>query len=707
MRLSLLWAACLVPLAVGQSSNFLPGCDPDPEVHRILEEKLDPKGLEKLKHAERVQRTYQVLGDLIGQYPRAVEPHRRLIQSGRLSDPKRFPSILERYRTQAATNPDDPLAVYLAGAALYRTDTDESICMLEQALAEAPDFPWPALQLAEIYAGGKRVDKKKAADYIAAFFALCPDSAGRQAHWILSKSRASEVQAKVARVLRERLVKEADPKRLREFEILWGLEFRTRPPQEHGPLRKQVAKDVKRLESLNPSPDAGWLAFLKKAYKQSGASPETTAALDELILREFPTSLEAFLIASERWRKENKVPDDHGEAEAWKKYQENYRAVVNKWRQRFSEVHFLEHLYFTAVSADETISKEEGLAALEGYLKFIEKQPPEPYNYLRAAEFLIDHEWQLDRALALLQTGHAVIPEGFKARWLQNDDLPDDERDRMEKALEGTRVGIEGTIVKAAILAGRPDAVESIRSSIEVPIPEDKKAKSTYWHHRGLLAYLEGRKADALTYYQSALHARLVRPRPRRGRVRDFLTGDAKALWKELGGTEEAWAMWSKPAVPKVEELTEGRWKKATKQLPAFEIADLSGNIWRLESLEGKSVLINLWATWCGPCQAELPKLQELYDEVKDRKDLQIITLNIDEELGLVDPFLKEKGYTFPVLSAYNFVLGLLDLVGIPQNWIIDPTGKWRWTQFGYESSAENWVESMIRRLESVKQVEK
>ena len=673
----------------------------------FLDENLDPKELQKLKHTERVERTDQVLSGLIARYPRTVELHRRLIQSSRLSDPRRFHSILERYRTQAAANPDDPLALYLVGSALYQTDTDESIRLLEQALAKAPDFSWPALQLAEVYAGGKRADKGKAADYIAAFFARCPDSAGRQAHWILSKSGATEVQSKVARAVRERLVKETDPKRLREFETLWGLEFRTHPPQEHEPLRKQVAKDVKRLESLNPSPDARWLAFLKKGYKQSGASHETIAALDESILREFPTSLEAFLITSERWRKENKAPDDHGDAEAWKKYNENFRAVVNEWRQRFSEVHFLEQVYFTAVSADVTISKEDGLAALEGYLKFIEKQRPEPYNYLRAAEFLIDHGWQLDRALALLSTGHAVVPEGFKARWLQNDNLPDDERDRMEEGLEGARVGIEGTIVKAAILAARPEAVQSIRSSIEGAIPEDKKAKSTYWHHRGLLAYLDGRKADALTYYQSALHARLDKPRSHRGRVRDFLTADAKALWKELGGTEEAWAMWSKPAIPKVEELTEGRWKKATKELPAFDLADLSGNTWRLESLEGKSVLINLWATWCGPCQAELPKLQELYKEVEGRKDLEIITFNIDEELGLVDPFLKEHGYTFPVLPAFNFVLGLLDSVGIPQNWIIDPAGEWRWTQFGYRSSDENWVESMIQRLESVKEVKK
>jgi thiol-disulfide isomerase/thioredoxin len=169
-----------------------------------------------------------------------------------------------------------------------------------------------------------------------------------------------------------------------------------------------------------------------------------------------------------------------------------------------------------------------------------------------------------------------------------------------------------------------------------------------------------------------------------------------------MGGTETAWELWSKPSAAKGEELAEGRWQKPKKTLPPFELAVLSGKTWRLKDLEGKSLLINVWATWCGPCQAELPHLQQLYEKVKDRTDVQVLTFNIDEELGLVEPHLKEKGYTFPVLTAYNFVMSLLDSIGIPQNWIIDPKGSWRWTQFGFGGGAD-WVESMIERLESVK----
>jgi thiol-disulfide isomerase/thioredoxin len=121
-----------------------------------------------------------------------------------------------------------------------------------------------------------------------------------------------------------------------------------------------------------------------------------------------------------------------------------------------------------------------------------------------------------------------------------------------------------------------------------------------------------------------------------------------------------------------------------------------------VKSLNGKVVLINLWATWCGPCNAKLPQLQKLYDQAKGRPDLQILTFNIDEDLGLVEPFVKEKGYTFPVVPAYSYVVNLLNGYAIPQNWVLSPKGDWEWTQVGYGSD-DAWVKDMLAKLDAVK----
>ena len=109
---------------------------------------------------------------------------------------------------KAAQHPDDPLALYLAGVALIGKDSPTRVRLLEQAKAKGSQFPWPALELAFFYSGGKRVDKQKASENIAAFFHGCPDSADREAQRMLAKAGSTELQTSVATALRARLAKE-------------------------------------------------------------------------------------------------------------------------------------------------------------------------------------------------------------------------------------------------------------------------------------------------------------------------------------------------------------------------------------------------------------------------------------------------------------------------------------------------------------------
>jgi len=201
-----------------------------------------------------------------------------------------------------------------------------------------------------------------------------------------------------------------------------------------------------------------------------------------------------------------------------------------------------------------------------------------------------------------------------------------------------------------------------------------------------------------------ALQTRVVFPKGWHGKLLDDLTDEAHALWKAQGGTERAWAVWSKPPSGEADCLAEGHWEKATRTIPAFELSDLAGKTWRLKDLGGKTLLITLWATWCGPCEGELPHLQKFYEKVKQRSDLQVLALDLDEDLGLVAPYLKEKGYTFPVLPAYSTAVNLLDGLAIPQNWIVDSQGVWRWKQIGYGGGTDaDFEQEMLARLEPTK----
>jgi len=667
--------------------------------------KLDSSDLDKLKYAEQVARQHAVLDELIAKYPRELEPYQRLIDFTRWNEPDQFPALQARFKNQAAQHPDNALALYLAGVVLFRTDTPESIRLLEEAKAKAPGFAWPDLQLATIYSAGELVDKKKSAEHLASFFSRCPSSVDRAAQRMLSKVGDNTLQVRVAAALRTRLTSETDPDRLKDYETLWGLEFRSHPPQEHAALRQQIAQDLKRLEALNPKPDASWVAFLKTGYKQSGASEATITALDDRILKEFPASASVSDILYERWDKAHKKPEDPNDP-AWAAYNLAYKEAVRGWIRDFPEVsYFSREAWFYAIDNDETISEKEGIAALDHYLKAEnDYNSPESYFYLNGAEFLLDHKWQPERALELLRRAQPFLAKE-QERDARNDDLSADDQEQADKLAVYYQQNFAGLMLRAARQAGRPGEVQALRASIEGAPPTARTRLSDYWLNRARLAVLENRKADGLTYYQLSLQTRVSPPAPWRGRLVDNLTDEARALWKELGGSEVAWSLWSKPAAAKPQELAQGRWEKPKKQLPSFELADLSGKTWTLKTLEGKSILINLWATWCGPCNVELPHLQKLYEKLKDRADIQILTFNIDEDLGLVEPFMKEKGFTFPVLPAYSFTLGLLDGIGIPQNWVVDPRGDWRWTQLGFDG-APDWGETVIQRLESVKKSE-
>lgn len=702
MRVSLFLIAMssLAPVCSAQGS--LPACESIPEVRQAIKDKLRSADLDELKYVDRVKCEQEVLADLIAKYPRELEPQQRFIDFVHF-ETDGFPELQARYREQARQHPDDPLAMYLAGVVLFRTDTPESIRLIEAAKSKSPEFAWADLQLAEVYAAGKRADKKKAAEHLVAFFSACPGSTERKAHWLLAMVGDTALQVRVAADLRKRLATETDPDDLKQYETLWGLEFRTRPPQEHAALRQQVAEDLKRLESLNPKPDGDWLAFLKKGYKQSGSPEAMLNALDDRIARQFPSSQAAYAVAWERWKKTHKEPEDQKDAKAWAAWNQLYKEALQSWIRDFKEVTYLQRSsWFYTIDNDDTIPEREGIAVAERYLKVsLEYDHPASDPYLNVAEYLLNHKWEPKRALELLRQAKPLY-----AKESANDGRSDNrDADQQEKADKNTvynEQNFDGLMLRAAQQAGQPAAAEPLRASIEGPPPKARTRESDYWLNRARLAVLENRRADGLTYYQMALQTRVSQPAVWHGRLEDHLTDESHALWSDLGGTDIAWNVWIKSTGAKSQELALGRWEKPKKQIPSFELADLSGKTWKLTKLEGKSVLINLWATWCGPCNAELPHLEKLYEKVKDRADLQILTFNIDEDLGLVEPFMKEKGYSFPVLPAFSLVVNLLEGFGIPQNWLVDPNGTWRWTQLGFGAESD-WENDMIRRLEALK----
>jgi peroxiredoxin len=141
------------------------------------------------------------------------------------------------------------------------------------------------------------------------------------------------------------------------------------------------------------------------------------------------------------------------------------------------------------------------------------------------------------------------------------------------------------------------------------------------------------------------------------------------------------------------------RWERPTKDLPPFRLSDIDGKVWYLKRLEGKALLVCVWATWSGPCHMMLPKFQEMYAKLQQRDDLTVVTMNVDEDTTQIRPFLEKHGYTFPVIPASTFVGQLVGFLSVPRLWIVDKKGKWLWEMVGYDSNADDYEEEVQRQL--------
>lgn len=110
---------------------------------------------------------------------------------------------------------------------------------------------------------------------------------------------------------------------------------------------------------------------------------------------------------------------------------------------------------------------------------------------------------------------------------------------------------------------------------------------------------------------------------------------------------------------------------------PVFQLEALSGEMQSLDAYRGKAVILNFWATWCGPCRDEMPSLEALYRRYQDR-GLVVLGVSVDEEgWAPVQEFLKVIPVTFPILlDKEQKVTELYETFRIPETYFINPQGE-------------------------------
>ncbi len=135
---------------------------------------------------------------------------------------------------------------------------------------------------------------------------------------------------------------------------------------------------------------------------------------------------------------------------------------------------------------------------------------------------------------------------------------------------------------------------------------------------------------------------------------------------------------------------------------PDFSMTTFAGQEISPAKLKGKILILDFWATWCGPCKRELPEFQKFYQTHAQDADLVFVAASVDRDTAKVRPFIKENGYTFPV-AFHNGAAMVFGVQGIPTTLIIDGQGRIRYRIVGFDTG-HDFQEDMEQRLANVRE---
>jgi thiol-disulfide isomerase/thioredoxin len=645
----------LLALPLGAQA-VTPPCEPTPETLRLLEA-VPPLRDTAIDYESRV-----------GALRRLAERHRDdfFVQRAYQDSFRLHRDLADEYDRALAMyreRPAESLSTYYQARLLMWSEPQRAKETFVQFLQVQPAFAWPHLDLAQLAViPGSRVDGEFRS-HTEAFLGVCPDGFGVGGSRPGIERRNSSFE-------------------LALWPQIWGNEERAgEAPQI---LAEHIHRDLRRIEAwpFRADPD------LFQVYRDAARISKDFGIMQTLrtkVERDAPNSLLALSFFQDDWEKANPVPDRNAPAIAWKKRAAKETGVHREWLRRWPNAwSLLSNLLMVlnsrvAVEALAAVSDDD-LALVDQLLRMRAISPDAgecwPPAEIAIAQVYVGGKVRLDRVPALVEAGLKNIEKMYKYEYSM-DLFPAEVRARATDWRSITAKLAEEVRADYLLAVRRPADARGLiaRAMVRLETSEDSPQQSQErvgWLRRLANADAqEGYVESALAHYRASM-AGLSRTTLAMPEAQPMVA-DVKQYYLAHGGTEEKWPDWAtsrsgarqpEPALPSF-----------VNDLPEFSVSDLAGRSWQLRNLKGKATFVNFWATWCGPCRSEHPGIQELYNRIKGRADVQVLTFSVDSDAASAQQYIREKGYTFPVICAPVLADRLFPYVGLPTSFVVNPQG--------------------------------
>lgn len=271
-------------------------------------------------------------------------------------------------------------------------------------------------------------------------------------------------------------------------------------------------------------------------------------------------------------------------------------------------------------------------------------------------------------------------------------------------------VGLPGAVAQVADILAREGKQKEALKYIEKSLPYivDKDRNISLSKTSAYLLLSQGRNQEAYKLYDELLRA---------GRSESDIRSNMEKAYLALNkGDEKSFDdYWNKEMNDLHTALRDSLSRSTLKeQAPMFTLSDINGKQISLKDYQGKVIILDFWATWCGPCKASFPAMQMTINKYRNDPNVAFLFIHTWESskdpVADVRDFLKDKNYTFEILfdikdktTHQNKVVKSYGVDGIPAKFVIDPNGFIRFRLKGFDSGNEAAVDELSAMIELAK----